>query len=342
MLNQPYSSGEQSGPNRTGTKTRQLSVFRRTLNYFKGISIRHGVLHVRQTGQKIPIDQKLAGSVIAVLRVYLYLFGVKLIRFVSFKRPLGTIAFVPHMPAFWYNVWIASQIAGLRPVTNVDDADSVFVFEDSTINAFDPATLPTDGAKINHRIKDVSKTRVGNVFESVFGYAITVDPLTYEGEGIRKSNQNGAHDGVRIFFPLREDQIRDDMVYQRMVDSTNTPGISEDLRIAYVFGRIAVVYHKFKDIAVRFGTEYLRVDVRSAADVFSKDEIDRLVQFCETMGLDFGAVDVMRDKTSGRIYVVDVNKTCMPVLSLTFREQMNAQRRIATAFLEGLETRIGR
>ena len=322
-------------PNRS-----QPSRFKRTLNYFKGIHIRDGVIYVRQTGQQIPIDRKLFGSIIAVLRVYLYLFGVKLIRFLTFKRPLATIAFVPHLPAFWYNIWIANQISGSRAFGDASRADSIFVFEDSTVNAFDPDTLPSNAVKVNDRISDVTKTRVGALFEQVFGYGISVDPLTYEGEGIRKSNQNGAHDGVKIHFPLREDQIVPEFVYQRLVDSTNTPGITEDLRIAYVFGKIAVVYHKFKDTAVRFGTEYLRVDLRSAEDVCSQSEIHLLVEFCETMGLDFGAVDVMRDKNNGRIYVVDVNKTCMPVLSLTFREQMTAQRRIATAFLAGLEARL--
>lgn len=341
MLNGLFFSEKKSDSAEMSPTSPQPSRFKRTLNYFKGIHIRDGVIYVRQTGQQIPIDQKLFGSVIAVLRVYLYLFGVKVFRFLTFKRPLGTIAFVPHMPAFWYNIWIANQIAGFRSAGDAAGADSVFVFEDSTVNVFDPDSLPAHTVKINHRITDVTKKRVGTLFEQVFGYAIEVDPLTYEGEGIRKSNQNGAHDGVKIRFPLREDQIVPEFVYQRLVDSTNTPGISEDLRIAYVFGRIAVVYHKFKDTAVRFGTEYLRVDLRTPEDVFSQSEISLLTEFCEEMGLDFGAVDVMRDKNTGRIYVVDVNKTCMPVLSLTFREQMNAQRRIATAFLEGLEARMG-
>lgn len=340
MLNGLSFSEKKSDSAQMTPNKAQPSHFKRTLNYFKGIHVRDGVLYVRQTGQQIPIDRKLFGSIIAVLRVYLYLFGVKLFRFLTFKRPLGTIAFVPHMPAFWYNIWFANQIAGLRSTADATGADSVFVFEDSTINAFDPDTLPSQMVKINHRISDVTKTRVGVVFEQVFGYAISIDPLTYDGEGIRKSNQNGAHDGVKIRFPLREDQIVSEFVYQRLVDTTNTPGICEDLRIAYVFGEIPVVYHKFKDTAVRFGTEYLRVDLRTPEQVFSATEIEQLVVFCDKMGLDFGAVDVMRDKTNGRIYVVDVNKTCMPVLSLTFREQMNAQRRIATAFLKGLEARL--
>ena len=41
------------------------------------------------------------------------------------------------------------------------------------------------------------------------------------------------------------------------------------------------------------------------------------------MNLDFGAIDVMRDKNDERIYIVDVNKTCMPVLCLSLRQQID-------------------
>jgi hypothetical protein len=44
----------------------------------------------------------------------------------------------------------------------------------------------------------------------------------------------------------------------------------------------------------------------------------------------------MRDKHDGRIYIVDVNKTCMPVLSLTLAQQIKSQQKIADSLLRGL------
>jgi glutathione synthase/RimK-type ligase-like ATP-grasp enzyme len=121
-----------------------------------------------------------------------------------------------------------------------------------------------------------------------------------------------------------------------LVDSTFTGKTSEDLRVAFALGEIALVYHKHKPLDDRFGTHYLSVDVMAAEDVFSPAEINLIIKFCDAMGLDFGAIDVMRDKHDGRIYIVDVNKTCMPVLSLTLAEQIKSQQKIADSLLRGL------
>ena len=73
-----------------------------------------------------------------------------------------------------------------------------------------------------------------------------------------------------------------------------------------------------------------------AEDVFSADEITLIKTFCQKMQLDFGAIDVMRDKHDGRIYIVDVNKTCMPVLCLKLKTQIKSQDKIAQALTAGL------
>ena len=48
----------------------------------------------------------------------------------------------------------------------------------------------------------------------------------------------------------------------------------------------------------------------------------------------------MRDKNNGRIYIVDVNKTCMPVLSLSLNKQIECQQKIADALVRGLQSNI--
>lgn len=316
------------------------SKFQRTRNYFNGVRISKGVIHVRATGQQIPIDWKLLRSVIAVLRMYIYLFGVKFFRWLRRAKPTENIAFYPEQPAFWYNIWIDVQISGLHLCEDTKDADIVFVFDDTTTTNVDLSQLGSDKLLINHRVTNVAKKHVGAVFSDVFGYDIAIDPLKFKGKGIRKSDENGTHDGKVLEFPIHEDKVVENFAYQRLVDTINEAGICEEFRVAYVFGRIAVVYHKFKAIERRFGTEYLDVKLKSGDDVFSQREVELLVEFCEQMGLDFGALDVMRDKHSKRIYVVDVNKTCMPVLSLKFADQMNAHRRICVALLKGLDERM--
>jgi len=173
------------------------------------------------------------------------------------------------------------------------------------------------GKAINDRIDDISKNHVAKTFKDIFGYDVEIDPLTYRGKAVQKSDINATHDGQVVDCPLTPEAIKLGSVYQKLIDSTFEGPRSEDLRMAYVGGEIPVVFRKYKLLEIRFGTDYDHVDVWSADKAFSKDEQAKLIVFCDAMGLDFGAIDVMRDKHDGRIYVVDVNKTCMPVLCLS-------------------------
>ena len=86
------------------------------------------------------------------------------------------------------------------------------------------------------------------------------------------------------------------------------------------------MFLKFKSPENRFGTSYLHTDVRLADEVFSRQEQEQISEFCRQIGLDFGCIDVLRDVEDGRIYIVDVNRTCMPVLSLSFKTLLRALR----------------
>ena len=120
--------------------------------------------------------------------------------------------------------------------------------------------------------------------------------------------------------PISRSELEDGAVYQRLID-TATDGVrSEDLRTNVVKGALPVVFHKYKTLEGRFGTSYLHTDVRSADELYSKEEQAQISAFCREIGLDFGCIDVLRDINDGRIYIVDVNKTCMPVLSLSIKE----------------------
>ena len=58
------------------------------------------------------------------------------------------------------------------------------------------------------------------------------------------------------------------------------------------------------------------------------------------MQLDWGAFDVLRDRASGKIYVVDVNKTDTgPAVDLSFRCRGRLKRAIAKAFREMIAER---
>jgi hypothetical protein len=306
----------------------RLSVFgkiSRWLGYFRAV------------GDRIHMDIGFFKSGWAVFKIYVYFLVKRIGNRLSKKVPTNTIAFHPQPAGPWYTIWMALQLTPLKIISDYNLADYVFVFDDETISNIVPFLTKDSRAKtINQNVHNIGKDYVGEIFEDVFGYSISIDPTKYDGRAVCKSDINGTHDGIEIACPIKPSEVMPGCAYQRLVDSTFNGKSSEDLRIAYVFGEIALVYHKHKALDKRFGTNYLSTDVKLATDVFSSDEISLLIVFCERMGLDFGAVDVMRDKSDDRLYIVDVNKTCMPVLSLKHAELVRAMQIIADAFMEGL------
>ena len=52
------------------------------------------------------------------------------------------------------------------------------------------------------------------------------------------------------------------------------------------------------------------------------------------MKLDWGGLDVLRDRSEGRLYVVDVNKTDMgPPIAMALNDKITVTRKLAAAFL---------
>lgn len=300
--------------------------------------MRHGVAHFPHTGAEIPLDGTFFQSAISVVKFNSFLLAQKFGRVLTGKKPRASLAFYPQPSGPWYNAWLASRMGGLKITKDPQTSDVVFVFDDKTESDTGAKLDPVLKEKaINARIDDISKTHVAKVFRDVFGYGVEIDPLTHHGKAVQKSDINATHDGQVIECPLSPKDVRADRVYQKLVDSTFDGARSEDLRMAYVGKEIPVVFRKYKILEKRFGTDYDHVDVWGADKAFSKEEQALLIKFCDAMGLDFGAVDVMRDKHDGRIYVVDVNKTCMPVLCLSQKEQRHAFRLIAASLLKLIE-----
>jgi glutathione synthase/RimK-type ligase-like ATP-grasp enzyme len=59
----------------------------------------------------------------------------------------------------------------------------------------------------------------------------------------------------------------------------------------------------------RFSNENTSAELHETGTVLTTAEVERLLRFCAFIGLDYGELDVLRDKVDGRIYVVDVNST---------------------------------
>ncbi len=183
---------------------------------------------------------------------------------------------------------------------------------------------------VNGECTDIRKSRVGDEFFNVFGYRLEIDPLTYDGILVRKSERNGPHDATLLQGPLAS--VEPGYVYQRLIDYRTSYGMTE-WRVLIVGRRIVHVYANCRPVDNRFVTVAARSVICTLEETFSQDERRDIERFTDAMRLDFGALDVLRDERDGRIYICDCNNTPTgPSSIMPGRLQVRIVRDLAEAF----------
>ena len=92
---------------------------------------------------------------------------------------------------------------------------------------------------------------------------------------------------------------------------------------------------KTKPAEDRFSIHNASVQLCALETIFSPAELDLIGSYAREMQLDWGALDILRDCQSQKIYVVDVNKTDTgPAVDLSFRDREILKRETAGAFRE--------
>lgn len=302
---------------------------RRPAGWLGDFAFSDGQVEIRKTAIQLKVDRRLISEVLNWIG-YLAILGV-VAAFARLRRePAVAIRFAPDQPRPWYLLRGAALWSGIRMTASAKDAAATFYFDDVTQGA-----APAQAAEhlFNFGCTDVSKSHVAAVFESVFGYPLRVDPTLSTGEIVEKSERNGVHDGSVVQAPLTP---RPGHVYQRLVDTTDDDGFSYDLRTPCVGGAPVLVWIKQKSAGGRFAIHNRRVSLHDPAEIFSADEIATLRRFNARMGLDWGGLDILRDRHNGRIYVVDVNKTDVgPIIALSWNDKIRSMNRLSRA-LKGL------
>lgn len=284
-------------------------------------------LTVRKTGARVPYSPSVIRQVSAW---FSYFFSAQ--RIAPFS-PQFTIAFAPERARPWYLIWAVARAAGAKYTKDAGQADVVMHFEDATYSPNDPPARLKAGAKlINFNCDDVSKTNVARACAAAFGRPLAIDPLTYVGAAVEKSEINAAHDGRIVQCPTAPVPGR---VYQRVIDNRTAANadLVEDLRTCTVGGKPVCVFIKRRQVTKRFLNTNTEVLLRKPEDVFTTDELAQISAFTHEIGLDWGGVDVLRDRVDGALYIVDANKTDMgPPIGLNLPDKLVATRMLAAAF----------
>jgi hypothetical protein len=167
---------------------------------------------------------------------------------------------------------------------------------------------------VNFDFIDSSKVAVDKAFSEVFSRSTFIDPLSHQGIGVKKSDINAAHDGIIINCPIPE--VEPGSVYQILIDNVVDNDFVEDIRIPVVKYKIPLVYLKYKHLQKRFGTfkqSLARIKqhkvVENPLEVLSQDELNKILEFCRVLNIEYGELDVLRDRKSGEIYIIDANNT---------------------------------
>lgn len=294
--------------------------------------VEDNIVLVKKTGHRFALDLKLWHSIFTWCCFYYFSVWWRFTRSLSgHRRP--TIAFMPDRPRPWYLIWPVMSCAGARMVEDVNDADIVMQFDDSTTCT---PQLPDFSKRarrvrsVNFNCRDISKSNVSRAFEQVSGYSLAVNPETYHGPIVDKSEVNAAHDGRVIEGPIPRQSGRS---YQKLIDNVMEGGLVEDLRTCTVGGEPILVFRKRRPIDRRFANENVFVDWVKPQDVFTPAEIDLIRRFASEIRLDWGGVDVLRNRQDGRIYIVDANKTDMgPPVAMPLGQKLRATRVLARAF----------
>lgn len=202
------------------------------------------------------------------------------------------------------------QELGLRisndPAHNFDLAVK---WKDSTIYQPGPVLyrLAPRGRIVNLNCNDISKPHVDEIFKDAFGYSPVVDPLTYSGECVKKSISNAMHDGQIIQCPIPE--LEAGYIYQIIIDNQVDDQYVMDVRVAVFDNLIPCALIWLKPVESRFTVDIVERQLVDPSTLFSKEEQLKIIEFARKMGLDYGELDILRNRADGRIYIIDVNNT---------------------------------
>lgn len=299
--------------------------------WFSDFKFDDGDFLVKKTGARIPMKLKLLNDVFTWFTFYFFAQTWRIWRRVTgHKRP--TIAFSPDKPRPWYFIWPVMHVAGAKIISDTSKADIVFQFDDTTVtNNITPGTKPT-AVCVNFNCNDISKTLIARVFAEAAGYDLAVDPMTHDGPIVEKSELNAAHDGRIIVGPM---QPIEGKTYQRLIDNEIAGGMVEDLRTCIVGGEPTVVFRKRRLLDRRFTNDNKEVLLDKVDHVFSPEELNIIRRFAAGIHLDWGGIDVLRDRYTGKIHIVDANKTDMgPPVELSLGGKLRATRAMARGFVD--------
>ncbi len=216
----------------------------------------------------------------------------------------------PHYPSRGSTIYKVGKHLGYN-ISNKEKKSSRFaVYWEYLTHRDEYQKLETYGETktvVNLFSRDISKIYIDKVHQDIFGYSTIVDPTKYSGKVVKKNDINAKHDGSILQGPI--EKVEEGYIYQILIDNSCSQDQVEDIRVPVVKQLLDFGYIKRRSIKERFKNVSTESYVEKISELFSKTEIDRLNAYCKALHLEYGELDVLRNKNDQKIYVVDVNNT---------------------------------
>lgn len=260
------------------------------------------------------------------LRLKIYYLKMKIQK----KNKLVVLCY-PETPSYYHTLYNICGYSGHKLTNKPQKADCIMYFHDVTIRKPDPVikSLNKDRKVINYNSRDIRKSKIDSLHKKIFGYGLTVNPLTVRGEYIRKGDLNSTHDGKILIKKVKPEK---GFIYQRLVDNTRN-GKACDIRLPIFRNNIPFAYLKYRPLNMRFSDDYTEVKIVKTKKVISDIEYNKIIRLCKSAGLEYGELDALRDRKTGRLYVVDVNNTpAGPSFFLSYKQKLEALKILSGAF----------
>jgi hypothetical protein len=220
----------------------------------------------------------------------------------------------------------------VNDLSQAKDAQFIVNWDFSTYRTSYPELLKLSKTRevINIHCSDISKKHVDQIFGKIFGYTTIIDPTTFKGKCVKKGDINAVHDGTIVECPIEKPDP--EYIYQKLINNKANEEFIEDLRVPVFKDYIPFVYIKNRPIDTRFASYNSNVSIIETEKILSKEEVNKILLFCHEMGLDYGELDVLRDRDDNKIYIIDANNTPGGPPIQTYSGQLIALRRLVLAF----------
>lgn len=203
---------------------------------------------------------------------------------------------------------------------------------EEAITRHERARIPQGKRVLNDTQFDSRKRNVQAVFERISSRSLSVDPVSYDGIAVVKSDRNAEHDGALIKLPIK--RPADGCVYERLIENLVGENFIFDIRVPFFDGLAPLAYIKLRPRELRFQNVNHAVALVAPGDVLSWEELTLCRTFCREIGLEYGEIDVLRDRRTGEIFIVDANNTpAGPPGMLSEEGRATAIRFLATAMV---------